>query len=307
MTRQGPAAPAHSGPGSVGHEQNQPAKDDTLILLSAQKPREACVFVNTPTFMKTADEFTSDGSRGKIKALRLLFIREERLASSHRAPCEKHHDRSAELFCEDHRMAICPHCVLEHCQCSKLNSLAGVVEQERVALSERVRVLRDKENTLTVQIGQLEQEVRDAQAHWATMRDEVNATFDHLNEKLETRRHEMLAFLDDKEAVFIEPKKEEQRVLNKERVKAGAHASSADRLVKEASDGALLGMLDKLKDNEEEDTVAVVTFTPERVDVLERSIGELGLITMKPVRMETQGPKENEAENDDIDNEQPKR
>nr|KAG5693997.1 hypothetical protein BaRGS_002295 [Batillaria attramentaria] len=131
--------------------------------------------------------------------------------------------------------------------CSKLNSLAGVVEQERVALSERVRVLRDKENTLTVQIGQLEQEVRDAQAHWATMRDEVNATFDHLNEKLETRRHEMLAFLDDKEAVFIEPKKEEQRVLNKERVKAGAHASSADRLVKEASDGALLGMLDKLK------------------------------------------------------------
>nr|KAG5691218.1 hypothetical protein BaRGS_019429 [Batillaria attramentaria] len=202
--------------------------------------------------------------------------------------------------CEDdiHAASFCFDCVI---------SVVDVAKQERGFLAEQARKLRKKEAEFASQINQLEKEVRDAQAHFSTMRSEVKANCERLQHTVTKRREQLTSTIKEQEDRFLSAKASAKSVLEEQKTAMAAHASTVEDLVVSSSDSVLLGMLSKIKGQLIVDRIIMerlveldsqirrpvegkdfdlgcVTFDPEMVTRLERAVTMCGRISSKEQR-----------------------
>ena len=144
------------------------------------------------------------------------------------------------------------------------------------------------------QIKTLDTMMGKSQGHFQRQRSEVKAKFDGLHQLLDRRQGEILSQLQREEDDVISPMRAQKRTLEEQKASLAARASSVERMVVPAPDGALLGMLADLKkrldglergigvpDVSSDVTVVSVSWNSKIMSQLEQAIGDVGLVERK--------------------------
>ncbi|KAK7454115.1 hypothetical protein BaRGS_00039603, partial [Batillaria attramentaria] len=167
----------------------------------------------------------------------------------------------------------------------EIAALGWVVNENLQKAAQDVLVL----NSFVHIINELRQEVSDAQAHFAAMRQEVNATCDRLQQTVERKRTELNNAIRQQEECFLSPIEDEKSFLEEHRASLAAHAVIGEHLLDISSNTTLLGTLKRLKarlDNLESRARPprraqtsppwTLSMDEDLLSYLEQSIGEVG-------------------------------
>ncbi|KAK7099064.1 hypothetical protein V1264_003257 [Littorina saxatilis] len=179
---------------------------------------------------------------------KLSSLTAEQLAAKMYFPCSSHQKKLAELYCSDHQELVCYQCgSLSHKKCDDIEEITSAAESKKQELQEQKKRLTDKEALLSVQIEDCDNQVTEAEAEFAEMRDRVITVFSDLIKSLEDQKQKLLGEIRQKEQIFVDEKLANKRELEVMRSSVEAHVNSVDMLLSSAPDQAFLATFGRLK------------------------------------------------------------
>ncbi|KAK7099067.1 transcription intermediary factor 1-beta-like [Littorina saxatilis] len=230
------------------------------ICDNSSEAESFCFECNTKLCRSCAKVHSKLPSTSNHTVEKLISLTAEQLAVKKWIPCCSHKEKSAKLYCSDHKELVCSSCATSnHRKCDGIEKITSAAESKRQEMGEQKKRLTDKEASLSAQIEDCDSQVTEAEAKFAEMRDRVITVFSDLIKSLEDKKQKLLGEIRQKEQIFLDEKLANKKELEAVRSSAEAHVNSVDMLLSSASDQALFATYGRLNPrlNEVESAEAV--------------------------------------------------